>query len=224
MSLKAIIFDYDGVIVESMDLKAEAFAYVFRDCPEDVIQQVVQLHRDNGGMSRFEKFRIIYRDFLNQELTPEEEDRLAKEFSEYVFDRTVKSPFVKGTVEFLKKNYRKYTCFVASSIPHEEINKLIDAQNLRKYFKGVWGIPGEYGKDKGELAKWILVTFELDPDEVVLIGDAPNDYRAAEFAGVSFVARILADGYNPFESGEYEIQHCLNDLTTFEKLLKEEFA
>ena len=221
MQLKAIIFDYDGVIVESMDLKAEAFAYVFRDQPEDIIEKIIQLHRDNGGMSRFEKFRIVYRDFLDQELQPEEEARLGNEFSEYVFDRTLKSPFVAGVLEFLRKYYRKYLCFVASSIPHEEINKLIDAQNLRKYFKGTWGIPGEFGKDKGELAQMILEKYHLDPNEVILIGDAPNDYKAAEFAGIPFIARIPDGGYNPFATGNYEIKNSVSDLTSLEQVILE---
>ena len=58
MTIKAIIFDFDGVIVESMDIKTQAFAHLFRKCSEDIIKKVIQLHLDNGGMSRYEKFKI----------------------------------------------------------------------------------------------------------------------------------------------------------------------
>ena len=34
LKTKAIIFDFDGVILESMDVKARAFAFLFREYPE----------------------------------------------------------------------------------------------------------------------------------------------------------------------------------------------
>ncbi len=56
---KAIIFDFDGVILESMDVKTKAFALLFKDYPEH-LPAVLALHQTHGGMSRFEKFEIIY--------------------------------------------------------------------------------------------------------------------------------------------------------------------
>ena len=57
--LSAVIFDFDGVIVESLDVKADAFRSLFADHPEHV-DQIVRLHRENLGVSRYEKFRTIY--------------------------------------------------------------------------------------------------------------------------------------------------------------------
>ncbi len=219
MVLKAIVFDFDGVIAESMDLKSEAFAYVFRDCSKDVIEKVVKLHRDNGGMTRFEKFRIAYRDFLRRELTKAREEQLGKEFSDYVFDRTVKCPYVSGAKEFIEKNYKKYKLFVASGIPHQEINQIIDARGLQQYFIGVWGIPGPVGKNKGDILKMILLQFKFLPNEIIFIGDAPTDYQGAVDAGVPFIARI-APSYNPFLGPQFKIKHSIAYLTQLEEALR----
>ena len=52
-TVKAIIFDFDGVITESMDIKTQAFAYLFKDCKKEVVGKIIKLHLDNGGMSRY---------------------------------------------------------------------------------------------------------------------------------------------------------------------------
>lgn len=77
---KAIVFDFDGVILESMDVKTRAFRDLFEDYPEHN-DEIVRFHLDNGGMSRFEKFRIIYRDILSLPLSESEFERLSTKFS-----------------------------------------------------------------------------------------------------------------------------------------------
>ena len=60
MNLKAIFFDFDGVLVESVDIKTRAFSKLFEREGEDVVKKVIDYHIDNGGVSRYEKFRYIY--------------------------------------------------------------------------------------------------------------------------------------------------------------------
>ena len=57
--INSIIFDFDGVILESVSVKTAAFRQLFSFAPEHV-DEIVQYHLDNGGMSRFDKFRYIY--------------------------------------------------------------------------------------------------------------------------------------------------------------------
>ena len=54
--IKAIIFDFDGVIAESVNVKTEAFASLYEPYGKDVVNKVEQHHLANGGVSRFEKF------------------------------------------------------------------------------------------------------------------------------------------------------------------------
>ena len=78
--IKAVIFDFDGVIVESVDIKTEAFARLFENEGDEVVRQVVAHHLKNCGVSRFEKFRHIYQKMLNRELS----DRKFKELCDEV--------------------------------------------------------------------------------------------------------------------------------------------
>lgn len=214
-SIKAVIFDFDGVIAESMDIKTKAFEHVFRDYPEDIVKKVVQLHLDNGGMSRFKKFQIAYRDYIKKELTKETEEMLGKEFSKFVFEKMISCPYVKGAKEFIEKHHQNYKFFIVSGTPHEEINEIVDQRGLRPYFLGVWGTP----RKKGELIKMILAEYGYKQDEAVFIGDAPNDYIGAKEAGIIFIARIAPGVYNPFVTDDFEINYSIENLLFLENLI-----
>lgn len=215
MLLKAIIFDFDGVIVESVDIKTRAFAHLFRDYPDDIIKKIVKFHLDNGGISRFEKFKIIYKDFLNKNLSKEEEERLGREFSEFCYNGVLTCSYVNGAKEFLERNYKKFVFFIVSGTPHDEMNHIVDARQLRKYFKEILGTPGS----KGELIKVILKKYNLKPTEVVFIGDSPTDYKGAEEAHIKFIARVASDKYDPFKSNMYKIKYQIKDLRLLKKTL-----
>ena len=61
---QAIIFDFDGVIAESGKIKTQAFAELYRPHGDEIVAQVVQFHTQNGGMSRYRKFRHFQEHFL----------------------------------------------------------------------------------------------------------------------------------------------------------------
>ena len=188
--IKAVIFDFDGVIVESVDIKTKAFANLFRPEGKDVAGKVVAYHVRHGGTSRFEKFKYIYRKILKRRLTPATFSILCNRFSALVTDAGVEAPFVKGADEFLNKNLNKYRFFVASATPQNEIDVIVRRRRMGRYFKKVFGSP----MTKTDIVKTILSRERLLPSEVVFVGDALSDYRAARATKVHFIARIEGEG------------------------------
>ena len=43
------VFDCDGVILDSNQIKSEAFAYALPDDPPELVKNFVQYHKENGG-------------------------------------------------------------------------------------------------------------------------------------------------------------------------------
>ena len=84
--IKTIIFDFDGVIVESAEIKTKAFKELFTDYPQK-IEEIVQYHLANGGISRYVKFRYIYEQILGQKLSEDTEIKLGKDFSKIVLQK-----------------------------------------------------------------------------------------------------------------------------------------
>lgn len=213
--LSAIIFDFDGVICESVEAKTEAFKKLFQDHPKH-LEKIVQFHMANGGMSRFEKFKIIYRDFLKMELTEEKSRELGKRFIEYSYDLVVNSTFVRGAYEFLNKYYKKFSLFIASGTPREEMISIVKEKKLDKYFQEIYGSP----LTKAELIIIILQQKKLDPDQVIFVGDSINDYRGASEAGVRFIGRIHPRYPDPFKMVRLEFK--IRDLTELDEWMEKQ--
>ena len=57
MNYKVIIYDYDGVICDSLDVKTKAFKELYSQYGPKIQKLVEKYHLENGGVSRFEKFK-----------------------------------------------------------------------------------------------------------------------------------------------------------------------
>ncbi len=183
--LKAIVFDFDGVILESVDIKTRAFKELFKDYP-DQLEKILKLHLDNTGMSRFDKFKIIYADYLGRTTDDCELGRVGEAFSRLVYGEILRCPFVPGAYEFLEKRAKQYEMFLASATPQEELWDIAKRRGLDRFFEGIYGSP----RRKDEILRGILVECKLRPGEVVFIGDAVNDYRYAQQARIPFIGRV----------------------------------
>jgi beta-phosphoglucomutase-like phosphatase (HAD superfamily) len=100
---RSIVLDMDGVVLESTEIKTRAFAQVFAPYPEHV-SAIVRFHEAHVGLSRYEKFRIIYRDILGQPLEPAALIELGREFSALVLDEILVCPLVAGAERLLEEN------------------------------------------------------------------------------------------------------------------------
>lgn len=208
--LDAIIFDFDGVICESVEAKTEAFRRLFQDHPEQ-LDKILQFHMENGGLSRYEKFKVIYRDFLKCELTEKESLRLGQLFTEYSYDSVLKSPFVKGAYEFLCKYHNKLLLFVASGTPQDELISIVRKRKLEHFFVGIYGTP----LPKVALIMKILRENKIAADKVIFVGDSINDYIGANETGIRFIGRVHQCYSNPFRDVLIETQ--IGDLTELDE-------
>ena len=213
--IKTIIFDFDGIIVESMDIKARAFAFLFKDYPEHV-DEIVKFHMLHGVMSRFEKFEWIYQNLLHKPLSESEMLELGKQFANFVYQEVVSCPFVKGALEFLNKYYKKISLFIVSGTPEEEIRSIIKERGLEKYFVEIFGTP----EKKDILNSKILQKYKLNPEEIIAVGDSIDDWEGAEKAGIKFIGRITQ--HNPFAG--LKVEAMIHDLFDLDKILSEKYV
>ena len=192
---QAIIFDFDGVIVESGKIKTQAFAQLYRPYGEDIVEKVVQFHTQNGGMSRYRKFRHFQQHFLNQPpLTETQEKELDIRFSELVVEAVIAAAAVPGAMELIRQQAEKIPLFVASGTPENELKVIVERRGLTPYFKEIRGAPAL----KQTIIAEILSTYALKPETVLMIGDAVADYEGAQVNNTAFLGRVHPHDPNPF--------------------------
>jgi len=198
MKWEAVFFDFDGVILNSVDVKTKSFAKMFREYGPEVEKKVVEYHLANGGVSRFDKFRYYYEEILNKPVNEKIIKKLSKQFSNLVVDGVLASPFISGAKESLENLKRKKTsCYVVSATPHEEINLIVEKKELKGYFEEIHGSP----RKKWEICQEIIGRENYNPQNCLFIGDAMSDYEAAQKTGVNFLGIIPKSIHSPFPEG-----------------------
>lgn len=209
---KIIVFDFDGVIIESADIKTRAFRQLFSDYP-DYVEAIVAYHENNVGISRFEKFRYIYTTFLSKSLSNPEEQALGIKFSELVLEEVLQCRYVPGALEFLRDYCSQYPFYVASGTPDDELKQIVKVRRLAKFFQGVYGSPMK----KPAILENIMKSLSMPPSSILFVGDGMSDYEAAYKTGIGFVGRCGNGQQNPFAGLNIPI---VNDLFGLDLFLK----
>lgn len=205
LMIKTILFDFDGVILDSMKIKGDGFVELFKDYPIDAVQKLESYHYANGGISRFEKIRYFFNTILETPISNEKIDLFAHQFSEIIAQKLFdKKNLIMDTMQFIEKNYKKYHLYIVSGAEQNELRTLCNTFKIDHFFEAIYGSP----TPKTLLVKNILEQNNILKNEVILIGDSINDYEAASKNGIVFF------GYNnEFLRGKGNYISGLKDFT-----------
>ena len=191
----AWFLDFDGVVIESTDIKTEAFYELYLPYGEEVAASARAYHLAHQGTSRFDKFEAIARIYLQHSCDKIEQDRLSAQFSAIVMRRILNCPFVDGAVEFLERQRRQdIPVFLFSATPHEELNDIVEKRGIASLFTAIYGTP----KTKVEAGGEMIRLYELNPANVVFVGDSPSDEKAARALGTPFMGRLSSPDNSAF--------------------------
>lgn len=201
---KVIFFDFDGVILDSADIKTEAFYELFLSYGVDVATKVREYHQRNQGVSRFEKFKHIHQEILKKQYSDDIAQTYSNAFSKLVLYKVLNCKYVEGVIEFLKDISTKgIQSYVLSATPQSELRQICQTRGLLRYFADVFGSP----ETKIELGKRIIRASAVKKEDIVFIGDSMSDFDAAQRLGVSFIGRIEKVESNPFPQGTATIKN-----------------
>ena len=203
----AIVFDFDGTLVDSNEIKSSAFGKLYESYGEEIVRKVIDYHKEHVGISRFIKFKHWQENLLGKPYSDELGEQLSRHYSGLVMEAVVKAPFCEGAYKFLKKFHHSYPLYVASGTPQLELREIVKRRNLDTFFRGVYGSPSS----KKQILEHILMQNNWSPNRLLMVGDALSDWEGAKQANVCFVGIIRERGIVGLESDQ-EIQN-LNELS-----------
>ena len=177
------IFDCDGVILDSNQLKIEAMknALEAHFLSPRQIEQCVSYFRYNFGKSRFHHVAHFLDSFLSvaPEQKAEIERQILESFSKQCRTLYLLADLTPGFITFIKQCQGKK--YVASGSEQGELRDVFAERGLDKYFDGVFGSP----MPKAELIKHILE--QEQNTNAVMFGDAESDMLSAHQNEIDFV-------------------------------------
>ncbi len=178
-----IIFDFDGVIVDSNEVRMNGFIRLYQNRYPWAIDEYRRYLRLNSGLSRYKKIEYFYENILRIEpelmiLTKDAED-----YSSIVKSDVIKAPFINGFIDFIKKNINRFEYAMISSSNQLELIKICMSRDIDKYFTEILGSPIEKNKN---IERFIRNKNAIK-SEIVYVGDTKYDEIAALNSGISFI-------------------------------------
>lgn len=180
-SAKAIVFDFDGTLVDSNEIKWSGFEYVFSEYV-DQMPQISAYCRGSNHTIRGEKFRFVCEQILHIEYTAERERSLHARYAAYTTEGVARAPEIPGAAEFVRQVGGKQTALL-SSTPHEILLDILDRKGWRSMFKTIQGAPVV----KREWLSRYAATLGCSAREILFFGDTDEDAASAREFGCEFV-------------------------------------
>ena len=179
-----ILWDFDGVIINSNEVRDLGFKRVLNDYPKAQVNQLLDYHRNNGGLSRYVKFHYFFEQVRGEALSEEKLNTLCLQFSEIMKSLLTNIELlIPETLNFIKKNHSKYNMHIVSGSDETELCWLCNRLGISHYFKSIYGSPSP----KKELVARIVFENNYQAEQCLLIGDSINDYQAANDNSIAFV-------------------------------------
>ncbi len=210
---KEIIFDCDGVIIDSIKSKTDTVVELLSPLTDEEEQQIRSYHQHRPGIHRTSLFRHCRDHILNQPATEEEINTLCSQFNQRVSSFMPELPLVDGLEEFLQNFQDKFRYHVVSGAPQQELEDILRKQGIAHYFDVISGSPPE----KPERAASILETSAHGEGAFLLIGDAQEDLEVAQYIGAPMVFRPSTD---KIELDSPSILHRIDDFHQLAQILK----
>lgn len=198
MKIRCLVFDCDGVILDSVPVKTRAFARLAEPYGPEARDRFVMYHTVHGGVSRYRKFAWFFREVLGREITQAESEDWGRRFAGYALDEVRRCALIPGAAETLEAWHGRLPLYVCSGAPDEEVKAVLAERGLAGLFTGICGSPPA----KAELLARIVAGAGVEPEAALMVGDAVTDRDAAESVGTRFygVGAELRGG--PFPWGE----------------------
>lgn len=187
----SLVFDCDGVVLNSNHVKTEAFYQAALPYGEAAAQALVDYHVANGGISRYRKFDYLLGHILGLPSTPESLNALLTRYAALVHDG-LRSCAVAPGLHTLRAQLPSANWLIVSGGDQEELREVFAVRELSALFDG-----GIYGSPD---AKDMILARELGRGNIrmpaLFLGDSRFDHQCATAAGVDFV---FLSGWSEFK-------------------------
>lgn len=177
----SIIFDCDGVVLNSNTIKSRAFFKCALPYGQYLAKSFLDYHLKNGGISRYKKFDYFINFILPNNIDKPKLSTLLSRYEILIEDDLLNcevSPYLK----LLKNKMNKQKWYIVSGSNEKELNNLFKKKKIDHYFDGgVYGSP----RDKIEIINSLLMNGLQKPS--LFLGDSEYDFQVAKKSNLDFM-------------------------------------
>lgn len=194
-NIDVIFWDFDGVILNSNSVRDLGFERVLCDYPRNQVEKLLAFHHENGGLSRYVKFRYFFEEIRGEEIKDEEVLVFAKRFSEIMKNLlNDKSLLFEESLKVARGARKVVKQYITSGSDQNELRFLSNKLGISSLFHGIYGSPTPKTNHIAEL----LQNNQYNPQNCLIVGDSINDRQAAVDNKIGFVS------FNAHELEKYD--------------------
>lgn len=206
------LFDCDGVVLDSNSIKSDAFGEIAQQFGSEIRDQFVAYHKDNGGISRFDKIRYLVERLLGQSNSPHLVNFLISSFGEICKKELAASTECSGVrhlLEMLHENQK--VIHVVSGGLETELIDVFSLKGFTRFFSTINGSP----RDKKRILSDLKSANAL-VGKCLFFGDSRADHESAKYIGADF---IFVSDYTEFRDWvQYTEVHQVPVIRSFDGL------
>ena len=224
MTLKGILFDFNGTLFFDSDLHMEAFRRIFKKHGKPIPSDELMIESFFGCTNE-----TIYRNNFDPDAKQEEIKAFTIEKEDLYRDLCLEMPdtfrLVDGATElldYLKENHIPFCLATGSDIDnvsfyikHLGIDRWFSEDNM-VYTNGTFK-----GKPAPDIYRIAASKIELSPSECMIFEDGTSGIRAANAAGAGAVTLIYDSKYPSPLTDETKVDGIYHDLKDWKKILAE---
>ena len=183
--IQCVIFDMDGVIIDSEEIHKKAYYETFKNLGVEVSED---LYKTMTGSSTINAFQKLVNHF-NLDDVPEELVLQKRKCYVNYFENDPTLSLVNGVKELIQFLYKKnLTLVLASSSAMVNINRVFSRFDLNEYFTAkISGADLIASKPHPEIFEKAAILGGVSKEQCIVIEDSDNGIKAANDAGIFVV-------------------------------------
>lgn len=205
--IKVIVFDFDGVLVNSNMVKREAYYEALAPIKNssEILQTVLIEHPE---YDRYAVTRAVLSQCVGEGRYREQQvDEYAFRYNRIVQHFIARNGLVDGVCSVLNELSRNRSLYINSATPRSALEESVKILGITSYFREIYGSPQSKADNLGSILK---SEFALGRDTVV-VGDGESDYGVARACGCHFIG--IRNEFNKWdEYKDFAVVSHINDI------------
>ena len=183
MAIKGILWDMDGVLVDTGDFHYQAWSTTLNQYQ---IPYSREKFNETFGMNNWSILALLLGPQLDQDTYIKISNQKEESFREVIRGKVKLLPGALETLEYLHSRGMRQA--IASCAPPENIAALVDELQLRDHFEAVVSGYAMAGKPAPDVFLAAADAIHISPHECLVIEDAVTGVKGAKRAGMACLA------------------------------------